>query len=68
MKKVIIILSGLFGVLVGAGFILPALAKVRDYGLMPGGVVVHYTLGIVITLGGLGLALYGVMRRAARRA
>ena len=36
MKRIISILIGLVGALVGLGLILPALAKVRDYGAMPG--------------------------------
>jgi hypothetical protein len=50
---------------VGTGFLLPALAKLRDHGVMPRGDVVLYTLGIVLTLGGLSIALLGFRRRAA---
>ena len=65
MKRIITILIGLFGLLMGVGLILPALAKVRDYGAMPGAVVGFYTLGIVLTLLGGSIALHGVRRRPA---
>ena len=48
MKRIISILIGLVGSLLGLGLILPALAQVRDYGAMPGAVVGFYTLGIVL--------------------
>jgi len=65
MKRIITILIGLFGLLMGVGLILPALAKVRDYGAMPGAVVGPYTLGIVLALAGGSIALYGIIRRKA---
>ena len=63
MKKIITILIGLFGLLMGVGLILPALAKTRDFGAMPGAVVGFYTLGIVLTIVGASIALFGVTRR-----
>lgn len=62
MKKGITILIGLLSLLIGVGLILPALAKVRDFGVMPGAVVFPYTMGIVLALIGLSIALYGVWR------
>ena len=57
------ILIGVFGLLMGTGLILPALAKVRDSGVMPAAVVMPYTAGIVLALVGVGIALHGVRRR-----
>ena len=65
MKRIITILSGLFGVLMGVALILPALAKVRDYGSMPGEVVGFYTLGVVLAVAGIGTAAFGLARRKA---
>jgi hypothetical protein len=65
MNRIISILIGLVGALVGLGLILPALAKVRDYGAMPGAVVGIYTLGIVLAIVGAGTAVYAITRRKA---
>ena len=65
MKRIITFGLGLFGVLVGVGLILPALAKVRDFGAMPSAVVVPYTLGIVLVLLGIGTTAFGLTRRKA---
>ena len=48
MKKLITVLLGLFSVFIATGLILPALAKVREYGAMPSEAVGLYTLGIVL--------------------
>ena len=64
MKR-IIILIGLLGLLMGVGLILPALAKVRDYGAMPGAVVLPYTLGIVLAITGMSTAVFGLRKRKA---
>lgn len=63
MKRIITILIGLFGVFIGAGLIMPALAKVRDYGSMPGEVVGFYTIGVVLAVAGAGTAVFGLARR-----
>ena len=65
MKRIITILIGLFGVFLGTGLILPALAKVRDYGSMPGEVVGLYTLGVVLVVAGIGTAVFGLVRKLA---
>jgi len=49
----------------GVGLMLPALAKLRDMGAMPGAAVVPYTLGIVLTLLGIGTTAFSLMRRKA---
>ena len=65
MKRIITIAIGLLGVLIGVGLLLPALAKVRDYGEMPSEVVGFYTLGIVLATGGISTAVFGLRRRKA---
>ena len=65
MKRFITFALGLFGVLIGVGLILPALAKVRDLGAMPSDVIVPYTLGIVLALLGIGTTAFSLMRGKA---
>ena len=65
MRRFTVILAGLASTLVGLGLILPALAKVRDYGAMPGGVVGFYTLGVSLALVGASAVLYAITRRSA---
>ena len=65
MKRIITILIGLFGVFIAVGLILPALAKVRDYGSMPSEVVGFYTLGVVLAIAGISTAVFGLRRRKA---
>ena len=65
MKRITTVAIGLFGVLIGVGLILPALAKLRDMGAMPGAAVVPYTLGIVLALLGIGTTAFSLMRRKA---
>ena len=65
MKRIITVLIGLCGVFVAVGLILPALAKVREYGSMPSEVVGLYTLGVVLAVAGIGTAVFGLRRRKA---
>ena len=65
MKRIITILIAFFGVFIAVGLILPALAKVRDYGSMPSEVVGFYTLGIVLAIAGMSTAVFGLKRRKA---
>ena len=62
MRKLITVLVGLFSVFIAAGLILPALAKVREYGAMPSEVVGFYTLGIVLGVVGFGAAVVSLSR------
>jgi hypothetical protein len=53
MKKIILIIVALIAMFIGVGGILPALAKVRDLGAIPGPFVGSYTLGVfLVTLVG----------------
>lgn len=65
MKRILCVLLGLVGVLVGLGIALPALAKLRDYGVIPHCGLLF--LGLIIITGGLSGAVYGLVRRGARR-
>ena len=63
MKRIITILIGLIGIFIGAGLIMPALAKAHDYGSMPGEVVGFYTLGVVLAVAGISTAVFGLARK-----
>ena len=66
MKKVAIVLTALIATLIGVGGILPALAKVRDIGAMPGAFVGSYTLGVfLLTLVGVSTVFYAMKSRKA---
>ena len=65
MKRILTVLIGVFGLLMGIGLILPALAKARDFGAMPSAVIGFYTLGIVLALFGGSTAAFGLLRRKA---
>ena len=66
MKKIAIVIAVLVAVFVGVGGILPALAKVRDIGVMPSAFVGSYTLGVfLLTSLGVGAVSYAIKRRKA---
>jgi len=65
MKRIAIILLGVFGVLFGPGIILPALAKHRDLGVWNSDTVTPIVLGAVITLIGVSTVVLGFKRRKA---
>jgi len=65
MKKTMIILFGIFGILFGPGIILPALAKHRDLGVWNTEIVMPMVWGSLILLAGLAAAAYGFKRRKA---
>ena len=48
MKRIIIVITGLVAVLFGVGGSLPALAQMRDSGVIPGAFIGSYTLGVVL--------------------
>ena len=48
MKKIILIIVALIAMFIGVGGILPALAKVRDLGAIPGPFIGSYTLGVFL--------------------
>jgi hypothetical protein len=65
MKRTLIILTGIFAVLFGPAIFLPALAKYNNQGVRDSGVIVLMVVGVVITLVGIGTALYGFKKRKA---
>jgi hypothetical protein len=64
MKKPLIITSGIIGILIGLGFVFPAVALMRTTGGLPNASV-GLLLGIVLTLGGLGATWRGLPKRTA---
>ena len=65
MKRILLTIIGIVGVLIGLGFIFPALAQLRTSGSLPTPGVALLLLGIVLTLGGGGAAFCGLKRRRA---
>lgn len=65
MKRRLIILLGIFAVLFGPAVSLPALAKHNHQGISGSEVIVPMVAGFVITLIGVGTALYGFKKRKA---
>ena len=66
MKKVAIVIAVLVAVFIGVGGILPALAKVRDIGAIPGAFVGSYTLGVFsLSIVGASIVFYAIGRRPA---
>jgi hypothetical protein len=65
MKKFTLILLGIFGILVGPGMILPALAKHNNLGIWDYDIIWPIVAGAIITLAGLSIAIHGVRQRKA---
>jgi len=65
MKKTLIILLGIFGVLFGPAIFLPALAKHNHQGVSGSEVIVPMVAGIIITLIGVSTTIYGFKKRKA---
>jgi hypothetical protein len=63
MKRAIVIVTGLLCLFLAAGLILPALTKVRELGSMPSEVIGFYTLGVVLTLAGIGTVALSFRKR-----
>ena len=65
MKRTLKTIIGTIAVLVGMGFVMPALAQWRHEGAMTGMSVALLFLGIVLTLGGGSAAIRYVPKRGA---
>ncbi len=65
MKRIIMIVAGVVGVLVGMAFVMPAVALYRHEGTIAGGDVALLLLGTALALGGAGTAVFGAKKRAA---
>ena len=66
MKRILYVVLGVASVLVGLGIAMPAFAKLKSYDAIPTCGLLF--LGLVIITGGLGSAIYGIVRRNAQRA
>ena len=59
------IAGGVAAVLIGMGFVMPAVAQWRDVGAMTALSIVLLALGVMLTLGGVGSVFHAVrMQRA----
>jgi hypothetical protein len=65
MKKILIISSGIAGVLVGLALVMPAVAQYRHTGAMSNDEPWLFLLGSLLTLAGAGAAWAGAQRRTA---
>ena len=63
MKRILIISTGIVGILVGMAFVMPAVAQYRHEGVMTNEEVVLLLLGIVLTLGGGSTTIFGAKKR-----
>jgi hypothetical protein len=64
-KRTLKIVIGVIAVLVGMGFVMPALAQWRHEGVMTGSSVALCLLGAVLTLAGGDATIHGVTKRGA---
>lgn len=64
MKPLIKIILGIVAVLIGMGFVMPAIAQWRHEGAMTGVSVALCLLGALMTLGGIGAAIQGFAKRS----
>jgi len=65
MKRTLKIILGIIAVLVGMGFVMPALAQWRHEGAMTSLSVALLLLGTVLTLAVGGAAIHGAAKRSA---
>ena len=65
MKRILIIIAGIIGILVGMAFVMPAVAQYRHEGAMTHEEVWLLMLGAVLTLAGFGAAVVGARKRLA---
>ena len=62
MKRIVSIIIGIIAVLVGLGFVMPAIAQWRTQGFLPGLSVALLALGVLLTAGGAGAAACGIRK------
>jgi len=65
MKQPIKIILGIVALLVGMGFVMPAIAQWKHEGAMTGMSIALCSLGAALTLTGIGTAIHGITKRAA---
>ena len=64
MNRTLKILIGIVAILVGVGFVMPAVAQWRHEGSMTSTSVALCLLGVLMTLVGGGAAMHGIAKRA----
>jgi hypothetical protein len=62
MKKSIMLVVGVAGVLVGMAFVMPAVAQMRDTGALPTVGVGLLLLGLIVTISGASAVFVGLKR------
>lgn len=65
MNRTITLIAGVLLVLIGLGFVMPAVALLRDTGALPTFSVALLLLGLTLTLSGGGAVVYGARRLRA---
>lgn len=65
MKRIFIISAGIIGVLIGMGFVMPAVAQYRHEGAMLNNEPWLFLLGSLLTLAGLSAGILGARKRNA---
>jgi hypothetical protein len=65
MKRGLIISAGIVGVLVGMAFVMPAVAQYQHEGAMKNSEPWLFLIGSLLTLGGCGAAVRGMIRNRA---
>lgn len=65
MNRTITLITGVLFVLVGLGFVFPAIAQLRDTGALPAFSVALLLLGLTLTLSGGGAVVYSARRLRA---
>jgi len=65
MKKALKVARGIVAVLVGMGFVMPAVAQWQHEGAMTNTSIALCMLGTLMTLAGIGAAIHGITKRAA---
>jgi hypothetical protein len=66
MSRTVYIVAGILGVLVGMGFVMPAVALMRDAGALPNESVGLLLLGLTLTLSGVASG-YAALRAHSQR-
>lgn len=65
MNRTLTLIAGVLFVLIGLGFVFPAVAQMRDTGALPTFGVALFLLGLTLTLSGGGAVVFGVRRLRA---
>jgi len=66
MKLIIIIAAAIIAVLVGMGAILPAMAQVRDQGMLSASSFWPYTLGVFLVTATLTSCVWSAIQKCGR--